>query len=137
MSFSDIHNVGATVKVVTGVSPVASAAATINGVAVDRRDFGSAVLTHFAGAATGAPTAQTAATKLQESDTSGGTFTDVTGAAPSDLTVDDTDSSVDVDLTGVKRFVRVVTTVSFTGGTSPTLPVGAALVLGGSVDAPV
>jgi hypothetical protein len=52
------------------------------------------------------------------------------------LTANNTEAEVNVDLSGLKRYVRVVTTVTFTAGTSPAIPVAAAVVLGGAESLP-
>lgn len=130
------RNIGAYAKVVRGVSPANATASTITGPAIDRQGFESCILAHSCGAATGSPTARTVDCKLTHSDTSGGTYTDVAGAAATQLTADDTDAEKNVSLIGVKRFLKVVQTVAFTGGTAPAIPVEATVVLGGAVELP-
>jgi len=132
MSFPRMHDVGAYVKPVAGINPTDSAAATINGSAIDRQGFQSCVLMVMAGAASGGPTAQTVDAKLQESDNGTSGWADVSGAAVTTVSADNSSAEVDVDLATVKRYVRVVVTVGFTGGTSPTIPVASTVVLGGS-----
>ncbi|MEE9140513.1 MAG: hypothetical protein V3U18_07020 [Alphaproteobacteria bacterium] len=131
MTFATQHDIGAEVKSVKGINPADSAAATINGPAIDRSGFLSAVLHHASGAATGTPTAQTVDSKLQDSADGSTGWADITGAAAAQLTADDTDADVNVDFGTTKKFIRVVTTVGFTGGTSPTIPVAATVMLGG------
>ncbi len=94
------------------------------------------MLHHACGAASGSPTAQTVATKLQDSADGSTGWADVSGAAATDLTADDTEDEVDIDLSGAKRYVRVVATISFTGGTTPSIPVAATLVLAGKDELP-
>jgi len=75
-------------------------------------------------ASVGAPTAGSAQTldlKLQHSDTSGGTYADVTGAAWTQFTTTAGVKVIAVDLDRVKAFVKVVATF---GGTTPTYPFG-------------
>lgn len=75
-------------------------------------------------AAVGAPTAgssQTLDLKLQHSDTSGGTYTDISGAAFQQVTTTAAVRSIQVDCDRVRAFVRVVATF---GGTTPTYPFG-------------
>jgi hypothetical protein len=47
------------------------------------------------------------------------------------LTADNTEAEKNVELTGARRYIRAVTTVTFTGGASPTIPVAATLTLAG------
>lgn len=131
------NNIGAYVKAVRGISPQDSAAATINGASIDRLGFDSCVLHHTCGAASGTPTSFTAASKLQDSDDGSTGWADLTGAAATTLAADDTEAQKDIDLTGAKRYIRVVETVAFVGGTSPKVEVAATVVLGGAVTKPV
>jgi len=140
-SFS--RNIGSLIKVVKGINPANAAAGAINGAAIDRAGIGggnyfqSCVLKLSAGAATGGPTTRTVDAKLQESADGSTGWTDIAGAAVTQLVADNTESQKDVDLTGVKRFIRDVVTVAFTGGASPAIPVGSEVVLGGPMELPV
>ena len=132
MSYSLQRNVGASLKTGKAFKPVASAAATINGDGIDRLGFSSAVLHHQCGDATGSPSAQSVATRLQHSDAQGSGFADVSPAVTlTALTANNTDAERDVDLTGLKRYIRLVSVVTFTGGSSPAIPVAATITLGG------
>lgn len=136
MSEAMQRSIGAFIKPINAVKVQDSAAATINGAAIDRTGFLSGVLQGACGDATGAPTAQTVDAKVQESDDGATGWADVAGAAIATLAADDTAGGVDVDLSAAKTFVRVVATVGFTGGTSPTIPVAASLILGGADELP-
>jgi hypothetical protein len=137
MSYTTQRNVGQTIRPVKAIKVQSSAAATINGPSIDRLGFHSAVIEHICGDATGSPSAQSVASKLQHSDATGSGFADVSPAvAPAALTANDTEAEVNVDLSGLKRYIRVVTTVSFTAGTSPAIPVAAVVVLGGAESTP-
>lgn len=129
------RDIGSLIKLETGIIPEDSDAATINGPSINRLGFGSAVLHHSAGAASGSPTGQVVASKLQDSADES-VWADLTGAAPSDLIADDKDSEVDVDLKGAREFIRTVMAVSFTAGTSPAIPVSATIVLGAAQTLP-
>jgi len=130
------------VAVDAGLDPQDASAATENGSAIEIRPAGGAqrydscVLYLQCGAATGAPSAQTVDLKVQDSpdgSTGWADYTDPDGnGAVTQLTADDTQSSESVNLEGAKRYVRLVRVVGFTGGTSPTIPVGAAVVFGKS-----
>ena len=47
------------------------------------------------------------------------------------LTVANSENTAAIDLTGAYRFIRPVTIVAFTGGTSPAIEVAAGVILGG------
>jgi hypothetical protein len=109
--------------------PQDSAAATITGDAIDRASFASMVMSHRCGTASGTPTSYTVDTKLQESDASGSGFADVAGETLVQLTADNTSDEKVVDLRGRKRYLKLVTTVAFVGGTSPKVEAAGAVVL--------
>lgn len=135
-------NIGALIKVLRGIPPQDSAAATINGAAIDRLLYESCVLHHTVGAASGTPDSFTVNTKLQHSpDGSAGWEDYVPGAAGSgaaaELNTDDTEAEQDIDLRGAMRYIRAVSVVAFVNGTSPKIEVAATVVLGGAQDIPV
>jgi hypothetical protein len=130
-------NVGAFIKVVKGIDPVNAGAGAINGPAIDRQEFNSAVLKVSCGAAAGGPSAQTVDGKLQDSADGTTGWGDLAGAAVAQLTADNAEGQVNVDLSGAKRYIRTVATVAFTGGTTPAIPVAAEVVLGGATELPV
>lgn len=132
---SNLQDIGGMIDVVSSIRPVASAAAgsySLVGAAVDTKGFESAVLAVSTGAATGTPSALAVDVKLQECDTSGGSYSDVADAAISQITAVNTDGRVSVKLTGLKRYVKAVATVAFTGGSTPTVGVKADVILGGA-----
>lgn len=137
-----MNDIGAYVKTLKGTPPLASSGGTVNGAWIDRRGYMSCVLQASTGAVTGAPTAQTLDAKLQHADDASGTNSAdfVPGAAGSgaiaQITVANGEAEKDIDLTGAKPFIRVVDTVAFTGGTTPTLGKATTLVLGGAVKQP-
>lgn len=132
-----IRDIGAYVKTVIGVLPFARTAAAVNGPSIDRRGFDSCVLHTVGGAATGSPTGQTLDAKLQESaDGSTGWADIVPAIAITQIVADDVEQRVDADLSGNKRFIRVVQTVTLTAGTTPTLPCGSNVILGGATEVP-
>ena len=136
MSIPTRKDIGAFIKAQAGINPQDSAAATINGGAIDRQDFDSCVLHAAAGAATGAPTAQTVDAKLQDSPDGTSGWADIAGAAITQITADNAQAEVDIDLSGAKRYIRAIVAVGFTGGTTPTIPVAATVVLGGGRELP-
>lgn len=126
-----ISNVGSLIKTVPGSTPRAASAGATNGAAVDRLGYGSLVLATATGAATGSPSAVGVAAKLQDSADGSTGWADVSGAALA-LAAENASGKVNVDLAGVKRYVRVVETVALTGGSTPTLALASTVVLGGA-----
>ncbi len=132
-----LRDIGAYVKSINGVFPFARTAGAVNGAAINRLGFDSCVLHTVSGAATGSPTGQTLDAKLQDSaDGSTGWADLVPAIAITQIVADDTEEQVDADLSGHKKFIRVVQTVTLTAGTSPTLPCASSVVLGGAVEVP-
>jgi len=125
------HNIGALIKAFLGVAPGARSAGAVNGPAIDRMGYGSATITVVTGAETGTPSARSSTCKLQDSADGSTGWADIAGASVAVAAVDSV-GEVDVNLAGAKRYVRVVNTTAFTGGTSPTLLSSATLVLGGA-----
>lgn len=125
-----MRTTSAEVRTGLAASPQLAPAGTINGVAIDRLGCYSAVFTVVTGAIAGAPTSQSVNAKLQHSDTSGGVYTDISGATLSTITAGNASGEINVDLSSAKRYVRVVLTVAFVGGTTPTIGVSATYCLG-------
>jgi hypothetical protein len=123
-------------KIMWAYAPQDSAAATITGDAIDRLGYDSLEFSHRCGAASGTPDSYTVATKLQESDASGSGFADVSGATATTLTADNTSAAKAIDARGLKRYVKLVTTVAFVNGTSPKVEAAAVVVLGDPVVKP-
>jgi hypothetical protein len=128
----NLHDTGYYVKTVAGIRPAAQAAATVEGPAIDRMDFLSCVLHAFTGAVSGSPTSLTVNVKLQHSVDGATGWDDLTGAAIPQITAANSTAEKDIDLTMARRFIRAVSTVSFNGGTSPTVLTAASIVLGGA-----
>jgi hypothetical protein len=128
--------IGEELKVVKGQDPQNASAGTTNGPAIDRRGYGSCVLHHACGVASGAPASRTVDTKLQDSadgSTGWNDYVPPTGtAAATQLVADSTEAEKDVDLSGAKGFIRTVRVVAFTGGTTPAIAVQASVTLGGA-----
>jgi hypothetical protein len=142
-SLTAIHNIGSYVVPITSVLPESSAAGTINGSSIDRALHNlpqSCILHQVVGAETGAPSATSVQTKLQDSpdnstwsDYKAGTATVQETAA---LTAASTENTAAIDLTNANRFIRAVTIVAFTGGTSPAILVAADIIIGGERELP-
>lgn len=130
------RNIGSLIKPVASVRPQA-ATATVNGGSVDRIAHNlplSALMRTALGAVTGAPSSFTVQAKVQDS-ADNSTFADyaplgtvIQGAV---LAAANSDDLVPVNLSSARRYVRVVETIAFTGGTSPTIEIAADLILSG------
>jgi hypothetical protein len=131
-------NIAALAVAVSSVVPQASAAQTIDGTSIDRQKHSmalSAILHTATGAESGAPSTASVQSTLQHSpDNSTWTnflYDGTNTAQGAAITAANQDQNYAVDLTLAYRYLRVVTVVAFTGGTSPTIGVAADLVLGG------
>lgn len=131
------NNIGVFTREKIGISPQSlSGSSDVDGAALDRAGYESCVLVVQSGAATGSPTAYSIGGRLQHSDQSGSGFVDLPSAAISALTGDNGITRVAVDLARAKQFIRAVITPAFTGGTSPSVPASATIVLGGRDELP-
>lgn len=127
-----LSDIGALIGVRFQALPQAAEDGDIEGDAIDRLQIESCVIAHACGEATGTPDSYTVDTKLQHSDTDvAEDFVDADLAADQ-LVGDSTSAYLDVNLGPLKRYIRLVSTVAFTGGTSPAVPVVAVVILGGS-----
>lgn len=125
-------------KLVAGIAPAARTAGAANGTVIDRLGFLDAVVHLRAGAASGSPTAQGVALKMQHGAAADGSdMADVSGAAIAALDADNEEAQLDIDLSGYKRYIRAVVTTSFTGGSSPAIPSAVTIALGGADVEPV
>jgi hypothetical protein len=134
-------NIGAHLLPKIGIVPNDRAAGAVNGTGFDRIGYNSCVLTVVTGAISGGSDSQTVAAKIQHSsdDSAYADYTDPsTGAAAAITTISSASSadSVDVNLIGAKKYIRVVLTPAFVGGTTPKIGCGAVVILGGAVKEP-
>ncbi len=132
------HNIGGFVVVATSILPQV-ATGNVNGSSIDRFAHNlplSCVLHQLVGAASGSPTGVSVQTKLQHSPDNA-TWTDylppgsTTVAQTAVLTTASAENAAPVDLSSAARFVRAVSIITLTGGTSPSIVVGADIVLAG------
>ena len=126
------HDSGAYVTSFLGFAPISTVPAVVTGPSINRVDFNSAKLSVSCGAATGAPTAQTVDGILQHSVDGSTAWADFGTFAITQLTADDTESSVDIDLSNARGFIRAEITVALTAGTTPEIPVAAVISLAGA-----
>lgn len=117
------------IKLQPAIRPQAAAAGTINGLTIDRLGFEDAALIVSVGAVTGTPTGQTIDVKVQDS-TDGTTWADVAGLTVEQITTGDTYKELGINLSPLRRYIRAVATVAFTGGTTPTVQLAVDMALG-------
>jgi hypothetical protein len=139
-AYDDVHNVTTLVpQSVTGASAV-------DGVSVDTQGYENAKLHVYAAEASGSPSAASLAVTLQESADGSTNWTNA---------LDNTNTVIGFTLTGLqaaagvnaarveglnlnrKRYLRVVVTPTFTGGTSPAVLAYGELIFGGTQQYPV
>lgn len=134
-----VHNIGALVVAAACLMPQSSPAAAVNGNAIDRLAHNrplSCVLHQVAGAVSGAPTGISIVSKLQHSP-DGVTWADytlidgVTVYTTAALVAANSENSLNINLGSAARYIRTVTTLAFTGGTTPAALLAVDLVLGG------
>ena len=108
----------------------ADVAATKTGEIIDRDAKRDAII-HAVAVTSGAPTSTAIELKLQHSDTEvTGDFVDADIQGQATAFTIDAEGELHVNLEGFKRYIRVVATASFTGGTSPKATIVASAVLG-------
>ena len=86
------------------------------------------------GAETGTPTSHSTVFKLTHCDTSGGTYTDVTGATTTITTLPGASGSrheVKFSPAACKRYRKWSLAIDFTGGSTPAFPCAAIEIIGG------
>lgn len=140
------HSLYDNIKLVVNPIPVTASASgkLTTGVVVDRMGKRSGVLAVAIGTITGSPTAVKLKIEVTTCDTSTGTYAAadadyvVPGGAIEMIVTSDTTYTINLDLIGQKQYIKLVPTVTITGGTSPTVPItGTALVLGDPTKTPV
>lgn len=99
----------------TAFHPTAARTATGNGTGIDVQTMDGDLYLILDSAA-GSGTTPTLDIKLQSSDTSGGTYTDITGATFTQVTATASQQSITISKDEVRRWIRVVYTIS---GTTP------------------
>jgi hypothetical protein len=134
------------VRVVTTVKPQSLTGSTpVNGASVDTQGYDNAKLHVYAVTTTSNPSVATATVKLQESADGSTNWTDAldnTGTVIGfSLDVHAADGFGAARIEGLnlnrKRYLRVVATPAFTGGTSPAIVTNAEIVFGNPTQLPV
>ena len=122
---------GETSKLTAAIAPGVFAAGDLTPIVIDRLGFEDAIVHVKVGAASGTPTAQSVALKLQTGDAAAGSdMADVPGDAVPALTADNLEAELNLDLAGYKRYLQVIPTVAFTAGTTPKIPLAVTVALG-------
>ena len=109
---------------VTAAVASASVTATATSSAIDLKEFDGDVLLILNSAA-GTGSSPTLNIKVQDSDTSGGTYGDLSGAAFTEVTTSASLQTLEVNKDECNRFIKIVQTV---GGSSPVFVYGISLV---------
>lgn len=125
------------IKAVIGIAPIAQGASAATSAAIDTLGYNSALVEVVTGAATGTPDSYTIPCKVQECATSGGSYTDVTGATAT-LAADGKHAQIRVEGLGTsrQRYLKVVMTPAITGGSSPKVLIAASVLLGNGYNKP-
>ena len=102
------------------VAPIAASSVQTSA-ALDTKGYNSVQFVVMNGAATGTPSSYTVDAKVQECATSGGSYTDVTGATITQMTADGKTQTIAVEGLGTTRlrYLKLLITPAMTGGTSP------------------
>jgi hypothetical protein len=143
-----MQDINSRVWIESAIPPQHSAAATITGTTMDRQTtgseqgFDSCVILLRSGTTTGTPSSFTIDSQLQDSadDSSwSNVATSAVNAAVThtQITAASTSRRLAINLRPLRRYVRLVVTVAFSGGTSPTVGVGATFCFGGARKIPV
>jgi hypothetical protein len=130
--------VGTDITTSLQIAPVSkSNSGTASGAVLSRTGYKSATFIFMAGAASGSPTAISVACKVQTgNEADGSDMADISGATAT-ITAENTAAEINVDLSGCKKYIRAYLTVTLTGGSSPSILVAAAAVLGDAKYKPV
>lgn len=125
----------AEIKTGLAIEPQNSVAAVVTGVEIDRKGYDSVVITGLTGGASGSPTVQSCVFKVQSAATSGGSYSDVSGATVT-VSADSSAGEINLDLRNVARYIKVVCTITFTGGSTPAIEVASSYSLGEAKEKP-
>jgi len=108
-----------------------------NGTGIDRSGYDEIKVLVSTGAATGTPTSYSVDAKLQDS-ADNSSFADVSDVEIKQITADNTTATMEkINCSTLRRYVRVVTTPAYVGGTSPKVPVAVTVLLGQAKSEPV
>lgn len=111
----NVQNLGENLQTIEVLAP-ARKTASENGAAIDLQQYVGDLKVILCSSA-GGGTTPTLDVKLQESDTAAGTFTDIPGAAFTQVTAAASTAAITLNADSAKRYIRAVTTIA---GTTPT-----------------
>jgi len=110
--------------VAAAVENVAARTSTLTGTAFDLLEYeGPLMVVQHVGVVSG--TTPTLDGKIQASDTSGGSYADVSGATFTQVTASNSFQSMLIDASAVKRFIKYIGTIA---GTTPSFTFGVSIV---------
>ena len=124
-----MSDLGSLIKNVIAVAPQ-DASDVVSGGSVTKSPYESTVVSVMTGATSGSPTSFEVAAKLEHADTSG--VWDAVSGGTASIEAANTVAEINVNLNEVKRYMRVVLTPTFNGGSSPSVYVASAFALGQS-----
>lgn len=138
-AYDDVHNVSSIIP------QSVSGSSAVDGVSVDTEGYDNAKIHVYAAEATGSPSAASLAVGLQESsDNSTWTTANDNTGTPIGFTLTGLQAAAGVNAARVeglnlnrKRYLRIVVTPTFTGGTSPAVLAYGELIFGGAQQLPV
>lgn len=131
-------NIYDNVAVGVSLNPQAiSGSSAVNGSGVDTKNYRDAMAVIRTGATSGAPDSFSIAGKVQDS-ADNSSFADVTGLTFTAITAVSTTGLLRLNLMGdQRRYLRIVVTPTFSGGTSPSVELFGVILLGNAVFNPV
>lgn len=109
----------------SALHPTAARTATGNGTGVDVQTLDGDLFVILDSAAASAGTNPTLDIKLQSSDTSGGTYFDITGATFTQVTSSASQQAITISKDEARRWIRIVYTIGGTSSPSFTFSVNA------------
>lgn len=112
------------------IPPQSNDGTAVTGAAIDRLGAGTGFFLFEAAAASGTPTAVTAAIKITHCDTSGGTYADFEVLETALNIKTAVAKQYMIDLSGAKRYFKVVVDTTYTDGTTPANIFAGKLILG-------
>jgi len=117
-------------NIVKGFDPQANTGGAISGAIIDRIGYGEAEVAINFAVVTGSPSAATTAVVIQHGDAANlsDAATFVTAASALDISAAGI-AVYPVDLSGAKRYIRVTSDATYTGGTTPGNVIGAVVAL--------
>jgi len=128
-----MRDIGGTTKSVMALIPKADdGSAAYDGVAINRVGYQRGCFGIITGDLGGSPSATTIVAKIQHCATEDGTYVDVSGATHtfSGSAVTNQIAEINVNFGVLDKWARATVTTSFTGGSSPSIPIGSVCVLG-------